>query len=35
MKAEYWSDPTNWTSEQVVKARITTDGGGPEENGKN
>ncbi|SJZ51470.1 Phosphorylase superfamily protein [Trichlorobacter thiogenes] len=26
MKAEYWSDPMNWTSEQVVKARITIDG---------
>jgi nucleoside phosphorylase len=25
MKAEYWSDPTNWTSEQVVKVRITID----------
>lgn len=25
MKAEYWSDPRNWTSEQVIKARITID----------
>lgn len=25
MKAEYWSDPTNWNSEQVINARIAMD----------
>jgi hypothetical protein len=25
MKAEYWSDPTNWSSQEVIKAKIAID----------